>query len=217
MFALYHRDVHGGGGQVVDVALFESLFSLLGPLAAEYAALGRLRERLGSRSRNSGPRGCYRTSDARYVAVSGSTPRMAERFLQAYDLAHLLDDERFGTNEARVQNAPQLDELIAEAIAARTLDENLRIIEAHALTAVAVQTVADVMQDPHWRARELLVDVPNGKHPIWMHNVVPRLSVTPGEIRQAGGALGQDNDDVYGAELGLTADELARLRARGII
>jgi formyl-CoA transferase len=217
MFALYHRDVHGGKGQVVDVALFESLFSLLGPLAAEYAALGRLRERLGSRSRNSGPRGCYRTSDGRYLAVSGSTPRMAERFLQAYGLGHLLDDERFGTNEARVQNAAQLDEIIADAIAARTLDESLQIVEAHALTAVAVQTVADIMRDPHWRARELLVDVPNGKHPIWMHNVVPRLSATPGEIRQPGGALGQDNDAVYREELGLSRDDLDELRTEGII
>jgi formyl-CoA transferase len=217
MFALYHRDVHGGKGQVVDVALFESLFSLLGPLAAEYAALGRLRERLGSRSRNSGPRGCYRTSDGRYVAVSGSTPRMAERFLQAYGLGHLLDDERFGTNEARVQHAGQLDDLVADAIAGRTLEENLRIIEAHALTAVAVQTVADIMRDPHWRARELLVDVPNGRHPIRMHNVVPRLSATPGEIRQAGGALGQDNDAVYHEELELSANELDNLRTGGII
>jgi succinyl-CoA--D-citramalate CoA-transferase len=142
---------------------------------------------------------------------------MAERFLQAYGLGHLLDDERFGTNEARVQHAGQLDDLVADAIAGRTLEENLRIIEAHALTAVAVQTVADIMRDPHWRARELLVDVPNGRHPIRMHNVVPRLSATPGEIRQAGGALGQDNDAIYHEELELSANELDNLRTGGII
>src|SRR5438093_13311394 len=95
MFALYHRDVHGGKGQVVDVALFESLFSLLGPLPAEYATLGRLRERNGSKSKNAGPRGCYRTRDGRWIAVSGSTPKMAERFLRSYSLGHLLDDSRF--------------------------------------------------------------------------------------------------------------------------
>ena len=109
MFALYHRDVHGGPGQVIDVALFESLFSLLGPLPAEYAALGRLRERNGSRSKNAGPRGCYPTSDGRWIAVSGSTPKMAERFLQSYGLGHLLDDPRFATNEARVQHGEELD------------------------------------------------------------------------------------------------------------
>jgi crotonobetainyl-CoA:carnitine CoA-transferase CaiB-like acyl-CoA transferase len=217
MFALYHRDVHGGGGQVVDVSLFESLFSLLGPLPAEYKALGRLRERNGSRSKNAGPRGCYRTSDGRYVAVSGSTPKMAERFFQAYGLGQLLEDERFRTNEARVQHAGELDERIACAIASHTLDENLRIIETHALTAVAVQTVADIASDPHWRARGLLVDVPNGHGNVCMHNVVPRLSETPGEIRRAGGALGQDNEAVYGGEFGLTADELAGLRQAGVI
>ncbi|MCI0436965.1 MAG: CoA transferase, partial [Gemmatimonadetes bacterium] len=185
MFALYHRDVHDGGGQVLDVSLFESLFSLLGPLAAEYAALGRLRERTGSRSRNAGPRGCYRTSDGRYIAVSGSTPKMADRFLQAYGLAALVDNPRFATNEARVQHAAELDEHIAGAVAARTLAENLRIIEEHALTAVAVQTVADIERDTHWRARQLLVDVPNGRGLIRMHNVVPRLSETPGAIRKA--------------------------------
>src|SRR3954471_12369044 len=120
MFALYHRDVHGGGGQVVDVSLFESLFSLLGPLPAEYQALGRLRERNGSRSKNAGPRGCYRTSDGRYIAVSGSTPKMAERFLQAYGLDQLLQDDRFRTNEARVRHAADLDAQICSAIAART-------------------------------------------------------------------------------------------------
>jgi len=217
MFALYHRDVHGARGQVVDVSLFESLFSVLGPLPAEYHALGRLRERLGSRSKNAGPRGCYGTSDGRFVAVSGSTPKMAERFLQAYGLSHLLEDERFRTNEARVRHSLQLDEHIAAAIASRTLADNLRIIKENDLTAIAVQTVADIEQDPHWQARRLLVDVPNGAGSVRMHNVVPRLSETPGEIHDAGGALGEDNDVVYGEELGLSCDAREKLRVAGII
>jgi crotonobetainyl-CoA:carnitine CoA-transferase CaiB-like acyl-CoA transferase len=217
MFALYHRDVHGGDGQVVDVALFESLFSLLGPLAAEYSALGRLRERNGSRSKNAGPRGCYRTSDGRYIAVSGSTPKMAERFLQAYGLGDVLQDPRFATNEARVTHAVELDELITAAIAGRTLADNLRVIDANKLTAVAVQTVADIELDSHWQARRLLVDVPNGHGTVRMHNVVPRMSGTPGEVRKAGGSLGQDNHAIYCSELGLSCDELAGLGAAGII
>jgi crotonobetainyl-CoA:carnitine CoA-transferase CaiB-like acyl-CoA transferase len=216
MFALYHRDVHGGPGQVVDVSLFESLFSLLGPLAAEYSALGRLRERNGSRSKNAGPRGCYRTLDGLYVAVSGSTPKMAERFLQAYGLGQLLEDPRFATNEARVEHAAALDGLVTAAIASRTLADNLRIIDANALTAVAVQTVAEIERDPHWQARELLLDVPNGQGSVRMHNVVPRLSATPGQITSSGGALGQDNRAVY-EELGLSCPELDALAAAGVI
>jgi crotonobetainyl-CoA:carnitine CoA-transferase CaiB-like acyl-CoA transferase len=217
MFALYHRDVHGGAGQVIDVSLFESLFSVLGPLPAEYHALGRLRGRNGSRSKNAGPRGCYGTSDGRFIAVSGSTPKMAERFLQAYGLSHLLEDDRFRTNEARVRHAAELDEHIASAIAARTLDDNLRIIDRHELTAVAVQTVADIEQDPHWRERDLLVDVPNGTASVRMHNVIPRLSATPGRICGAGGALGEHNDVIYGEELGLSCDARETLRTAGII
>ena len=141
MFALYHRDVHGGGGQVIDVALFESLFSLLGPLPAEYAALGRLRERNGSRSKNAGPRGCYATKDGRYIAVSGSTPKMAERFLQAYGLGDLLKDARFATNEARVAHA-RISTIALPAPSPR---------------ARSMRTCASSMstRSPRWRCRRL--------------------------------------------------------------
>jgi len=217
MFALYHRDMHGGKGQVIDAALFESLFSLLGPLPAEYATLGRLRERNGSKSRNAGPRGCYRTRDGRWIAVSGSTPKMAERFLRSYSLGHLLEDPRFATNEARVDHADELDAAISSAIAARTLDENVKVIGDNALTAAAVQTVADIEADEHWRLRQLTIDVPNGAAPVRMHNVVPRLSDTPGDIKWAGGAIGEHNVDVYRSELGLTCDEIRRLTDAGVL
>jgi crotonobetainyl-CoA:carnitine CoA-transferase CaiB-like acyl-CoA transferase len=217
MFALYHRDVHGGKGQVIDVALFESLFSLLGPLPAEYATLGRLRQRNGSKSRNAGPRGCYRTRDGRWIAVSGSTPKMADRFLRSYSLGHLLEDPRFATNEARVEHADELDEAVSCAIASRTLEENVRIITENALTATAVQTVADIEADPHWQIRQLNIDVPNGSSPVRMHNVVPRMSETPGDIKWAGGALGEHNVEVYGTELGLTSDDVRQLTESGVL
>lgn len=216
MFALYHRDVHGASGQVIDVSLFESLFSLLGPLPAEYAAHGSLRRRNGSRSRNAGPRGCYPTSDGQWIAVSGSTPRMAERFLRSYGLDHLLDDPRFATNGARVTNTRELDDEIARAIQSRTMAENLRIIEDNHLTAGPVQTIAEIETDPHWQVRGLTLDVPNGSGGVRMHNVVPRLSETPGEINWVGGALGQDNEAVY-SEFGVPSDEQRRLRADGVI
>jgi crotonobetainyl-CoA:carnitine CoA-transferase CaiB-like acyl-CoA transferase len=216
MFALYHRDVHGGTGQVIDLSLFESLFSVLGPLSAEYAALGQTRSRQGSHSRNSGPRGCYRTKDGGWLAVSGSTPKTAERFLSAYGLDALLADPRFATNEARVAHRLELDTAIAGAIFARTLAENVCIIEQHKLTAGPVVTVADIERDPHWRARQLTIDFPDHGRSVRMHNVVPRLSATPGEIRWAGGALGQDNHTVYG-ELGVSCDELTELASAGVI
>ena len=216
MYALSHRDRHGAAGQVIDLSLFESLFSLLGPLSAEYAAHGGLRRRDGSRSRNAGPRGCYPTSDGQWIAVSGSTPKMAERFLRSYGLETLLEDPRFASNGARVAHSRELDDEVARAIASRTLAENVAIIEANQLTAVPVQSVADIEAHPHWQARGLTVEVPNGAGGVRMHNVVPRLSESPGEIRWPGGELGQDNHALYGA-LGLSCDEQQRLRASGVI
>ena len=142
---------------------------------------------------------------------------MAERFLQSYGLGALLEDSRFASNEARVENAEALDLAITGAIRSRTVAENLDIINRNALTAVAVQTVADIQEDPHWRARQLLVDVQNGTGAVRMHNVVPRLVGTPGEIRWAGGRLGEHNHEVYAGELGLDGADIERLEASGVI
>ncbi len=217
MFALYHRDTQGGAGQVIDVSLLEPLFSMLGPLAADYALSGQVRTRKGSRSSNAAPRGVYRTQDNAWLAVSASTPKMAENFLRAYGLGHLLADPRFATNAARVQHGELLDAAIAEAIAARTLDENRALIEAHKLTAVPVQTVADLERDAHWQERGLTVNVADETGTIRMHNVVPRLSETPGVLRWPGRALGADNTPIYGDELGLTTEALELLRTQGVL
>jgi len=217
LMALYHRDVHGGGGETIDVALFEAVFSVLGPLAAEHAALGHVRTRTGGRSRNSSPRGVYATSDGGYLAVSGSTPDTAIRFLKAYGLGALLDDPRFATNEARVRNAAALDVLVAEAIARLPQAEHARIVAEHGLTAAPIQTIADIVEDPHWQARELTVDVEDDDGVTRMHNVVPRLANAPGSIRSSGPRLGADNELIYGEELGLAPPEVERLARDGVI
>jgi crotonobetainyl-CoA:carnitine CoA-transferase CaiB-like acyl-CoA transferase len=172
---------------------------------------------MGSRSTNAGPRGCYATSDGRWIALSASTPRMAERMLQSYELGHLLNDARFATNEARVRHAADLDVEVSAAIGSRTLAENVAIIDASQLTAQPVQTIEDIERDAHWQARGLTRDVADEGRTIRMHDVVPRLSGTPGEIRSRGGELGADSDAIFTAELGLTPADLARLRAAGVI
>ncbi|HEX7063197.1 MAG TPA: CoA transferase [Woeseiaceae bacterium] len=216
-FALFHKEAHGGEGQVIDVSLFESIFSVLGPIAAEYAACGKVRTRTGSRSTNSAPRGVYETLDGQWIAVSGSTPAMAEKFLVGYSLGHLLDDARFATNEARVRHAAELDGAISRAIGERTLNENLEIILQNGLTAHPVQTIREIDSNPHWQELGLTVDVPDGEVNVRMHNVIPKFSGTPGDIRRPGAALGADNEAFYCDELGLTRDELADLREAGVI
>jgi len=217
VMALYHRRTHRGDGQVIDVSLFESIFSVLGPIAAEYEAAGKIRTRTGSRSTNSAPRGCYATSDGRWIAVSGSTPKMAEAFLVSYSLGELLHEPRFATNEARVRHAAELDDAIRAAIGQRTLEENLQIIRRNELTAYPVQDIADIESDPHWQALGLIVEVGGGPDKLRMQNVIPRLSATPGEIRWPGAAIGAHNEAIYCGELGLSAERLAELRDAGVI
>lgn len=217
VYALYHRQAHGGEGQVIDVSLFESIFSVLGPTAAQYEAAGKVRTRTGSRSANSAPRGCYETSDGGWLAVSGSTPTMAERFLVGYGLAELLEDPRFATNEARVRHATELDAAIGEAIRARTLEKNMAIVRANGLTAYPVQSIPDIEKDPHWQALGLTVDVADAGDKVRMQNVTPKFSATPGEIRWPGAALGAHNEAFYCDELGLSGQQLAELRDAGVI
>jgi crotonobetainyl-CoA:carnitine CoA-transferase CaiB-like acyl-CoA transferase len=148
--------------------------------------------------------------------VSGSTPRMAERFLEGYGLGALLSDSRFATNEARVAHAEALDAVVRAAIGVRTLAENLAVIATHGLTAVHVQTIKDIERDPHWRARHLTVEVPTGSGTVRMQNVTPRLSQTPGDIQWSGGDLGAHNAEVY-AQFGIDDQEQRRLREAGAI
>ena len=220
MFALHHRDTQPTPreGQCIDLSLFESLFSVLGPLAAEYATSGKVRPRIGSRSKNAAPRGVYRTRDEKFIAVSGATPKMAERFLHAYGLDHLLQDSRFEKNEARVKHVAELDAEIEQAIGARTLEENMLIVKENDLTAVPVQTIADIERDPHWQARQLTLGFCDDAGAVRMHNVFPRLSATPGEIHWSGRAtIGADNESIYCGELGLSREELADLYREGIV
>jgi crotonobetainyl-CoA:carnitine CoA-transferase CaiB-like acyl-CoA transferase len=218
MYALYHRDVNKGAGQVVDISLFESLFSLLGPLPAEYAGFGKIRVRQGSRSSNAGPRGVYRTSDGYWIAVSASTPKTAERFLESYGLGAMLSDPRFEDNESRVIHAEELDEIISNEIGSRTLDKNLELINNNKLSAIQVQTIGDIEDDPQWKARQLLLDIADPElGRVRMHNALPFLSNTPGEIKWAGGGMGADNLNFYTDELGLSKDQVEALHTRGVI
>ena len=215
--ALRHRDQVSGRGQVVDVSLYEPLLAVLGPDAAEYALEGTVRTRHGNQSDNASPRGTYRTGDGRWMALSASTPASAAALFRALGLAHLLEDPRFATNDARVRHNDLVDAALTEAIGRRTLDEMVRLFETMDLTAAPVYDIADITKDPHVVARRILVDVPDpALGAVRMTAPTPRLGATPAEIRWTGPALGQHNRDVYGA-LGIDDAELESLKRDGII
>ncbi|MEN3278982.1 MAG: hypothetical protein V7607_122 [Solirubrobacteraceae bacterium] len=196
MVALYHRDVHGGPGQVIDVSLYESIVSLLGPLPTLYAHSGTLQLRNGSRLSFSSPRNVYRTADDQYFAVSGTAPSAAERVV---GLIGAGDDPRFATPSARARHADELDTLVAAWIGERELADVERAFHAAQAAGIRVFTMADAAADPHYRARRTILSVPDDElGEVRMTGPVPRMSATPGRIAHAGRAIGADNDLLAG-------------------
>jgi crotonobetainyl-CoA:carnitine CoA-transferase CaiB-like acyl-CoA transferase len=216
--ALRHRDRVSGRGQMIDVPLYEPLLSILGPNAVEYRTHGIVRERIGNRSHNASPRGTYPTKDGKWVALSASTQASAEALFKALGIGSLLADPRFATNDGRVAHGEAVDRAVAEAIGERTREEIMRLFETVGLTAAPVYDIADILQDPHFKARGTFVDVPDPDlGVVTMSAPTPRLSETPGAIRWAGPALGAHNREVYVDELGLSDAEMERFRQAGVI
>jgi crotonobetainyl-CoA:carnitine CoA-transferase CaiB-like acyl-CoA transferase len=186
--------LHSGVGQVVDVSLLESMFQFMGPLISTYVATGELQDRLGSGIAYSVPRNTYLTADRHWVAVSASAESVAERVM---GLIGLGDDVRFATFAGRVEGRREIDERMSAWIGRRRRDEVFEAFEAVHAAVAPIYTMADVADDPHYRARGVLEEVDG----MVMQGLIARLSRTPGSIRWAGRPPGADTYEVLG-ELG---------------
>jgi len=210
MIALRAAEKKGGRGQVIDLPLLDPLFALLGPQAANYRLSGKVKPRTGSRSTNSGPRNAYLCKDGKYVGLSASTQKMAERVFRSIGRPELIEDPRFRINAERVKHAEALDAIIGAFIAARTQAENVAFFEQAEVTIGPIYDITQILEDPHVIERELLADYPDADMECFpMHHVVPRMSDTPGSIRTAAPKLGQHNRELI-SELNLNYDELLK-------
>jgi crotonobetainyl-CoA:carnitine CoA-transferase CaiB-like acyl-CoA transferase len=213
--ALRARDSSKAQGQVIDLSLLESIFSVLGPEAAIYQVTGVVKERAGSASNTSSPRNVYRCADGKYVAVSASIQSMAHRLFQAIGRADMIDDPRFRTNTDRVKHRELVDQAVGAWFATKTRDQALQAMQGAEVTVGPVYDVADAMADAHFRERGIIVDVEDAElGSVAMHNILPRLSATPGAFRRAAPLLGEHTDTIL-AEAGLDAETIARLRQQG--
>ncbi|MEX0832749.1 MAG: CoA transferase [Actinomycetota bacterium] len=218
MVALYHRDAHDGPGQVIDASLFESLFQITGPIAAAYEKLGIVEERRGNRLNFAAPRGAYETKDGRWVALSGTAQSVAERILTAIGRPDLITDERFATNSDRLENVEELDRLIQEWMSHHNLAEVVETFEQHDAALAPIYDIEQIYADPQYAARGTIIHIPDdelGELPFVKPQ--PTLSETPGRIRHAGLPRAAANEEIYIKELGLTEEELDRLREEGVI
>ena len=195
-----------GRGQLVDLSLFESMFSIMGPVAGVFEATGHVPERSGNRSPTSAPRNLYRTKDERWIALSATTQAMFVRLATAIGRTAWVTDPRFATNGARVANVEELDAAISEYFAARTLEPALAELDDAGVTATAVDNISALIDSEFFKTRGVLTHAPEvaGTVNRSMHEVVPRLSGSPGAVRTPAPTLGQHNEEILRP---LTTDE----------
>jgi crotonobetainyl-CoA:carnitine CoA-transferase CaiB-like acyl-CoA transferase len=204
-------------GQEIDCAVAEAMMRTLEFLAIEYDQLGTVRTASGNRSQYAAPGNIYATSDGKWASIAASTQSIYERFCAALGLEHLLADPRFIDNPSRVKNWREIDEIVSQAISRLTLDELRERLHAHEVGFSPIYDASDIFADPHFIARQAIVSVADDElGDVRMQCVVPRFSETPVSVRSAGPSLGQHNHEIFAA-LGLTAEEIERLRAAGTI
>jgi succinyl-CoA---D-citramalate CoA-transferase len=216
--ALYHREAHGGRGQVVDVGIYEAVLALMESTIPEYALTGHVRGRTGTVLPFVAPSNIYPTEDEGYVLIAGNADTVFGRLAKAVGHPEWAEDERFATHHARGENMEELDGMISAWTRERSVEEVIEVLAEAGVPTGKVFTAEDMLEDPHYAARENVVTVEDpeiGAFP--MQNVVPRLSETPGAVRWTGPALGQHNEEVYGGLLKLDQDERDGLRERGIV
>jgi len=216
LMALHHRQ-RSGQGQVIDVGLYEAVFNCMESLLPEYSAFGAVRGPAGSALPGIAPTNAYRCADGGYALVAGNGDSIFKRLMQCIGRPDLAQDPDLASNTGRVKRVDELDAAIGAWTAGRSVDEALAALEQAQVPSGKIYTVADIAADPHYAARGMLqsVRLDDGSD-LSLPGFVPKLSLTPGGHRRNAPRLGQDSDAVL-AEIGLTPQQIAALRERGIV
>jgi formyl-CoA transferase len=214
--ALYHRKVNGGKGQVIDVALHEAVFNVMESLIPEYSAFGAVREAAGSALPGIAPSNAYRCQDG-YVLVAGNGDSIFKRLMQAIGRNDLRDDPALADNAGRVARVAELDAAIGMWTATRSVGVVLDVLGQARVPAGKVYTARDIVEDPHYRARDMILSQQTRDgHTLEVPGVVPKLLGTPGTVRSSAPGLGDDTDAVLRG-MGLTDENIKALRAKGVV
>lgn len=217
LMALRQREVNGGKGQVVDVALYESVFSLMESLVPEYDVAGFVRERSGASLPGIVPSNTYTTRDGKYVVIGANGDAIFKRMMVAIGREDLAEDPGLARNDGRVARTEELDRVIGDWCASHDLEHVLEVLAKAQVPSGKIYDVKDIVNDLHYRARGMIeqAKLPDGT-PMKIPGIVPKLSDTPGGTRWLGPALGQHTGEVL-AELGYDAEQVAALKARRVI
>ncbi|SIT45115.1 L-carnitine dehydratase/bile acid-inducible protein F [Paraburkholderia piptadeniae] len=206
-----------GDGQVVDVSLVESVFNLMESLVPEFDLLGHVRERSGGALPGIAPSNTYRTEDGGFVVIAGNSDPIFKRLMHVIGRPDLANDPTLARNDGRVAQTAMLDAAITAWTSHHSIDDVLAALESAEVPSGRIYSVADIVADPHYEAREMLLkaDLPGGAS-VKMPGIVPKLSETPGEVRWQGPTLGEHTSSVL-ADLGYGQSEIERLRREGAV
>ncbi len=215
--ALHNRD-RTGEGQVVDSAIYEAVLNVMESTIPEYVISDYIRERTGSALPNIAPSNLYECRDGSFL-IAANQDTVFKRLCDAMERPELVTDERYATHSARGAHQDELDEIIGAWTKTKTIEEVDALMQQHGVPAGKIYRAPEMLEDPHFKAREAIVDVESERFPgLKMQNIFPKLSKTPGKIRWPGPLkLGEHNEEIYGDELGMSADELAALQEAGVI
>ena len=219
LMALYHRDRtdSDGAGQEIDVALYEAVFSLMESMVPEFDKKGLVRERSGAILPGIAPSSVYPTADGKWAVIAGNGDAIVQRLLHVIGHADLVDDERFVDNAARVRNMDFIDGLIGDWTRTLTLADCLDRLNDGGVPAGPIYSIADIFDDPQYRAREMILDV---AHPefgtLKVPGIIPKLSKTPGQVSWLGPKLGEHNREVL-KNIGLSDEQILQMAQKGVI
>ena len=219
LMAVHSRDVRGTGeGQVVDVALYEAVFSFMESMVPEYDVAEIVRERTGAALPGVAPSNSYLTSDSNYIAIGANSDAIFQRMMEVIGRPELGEDPRYETNADRAKHADKLDTLIEAWTRQNTVEEIQQALEEAEVPAGPIYSVTDILEDEQYEARDMILEGDiEGIGSVRMPGLVPKFSATPGGVEWYGGSPGEHNEDVYGGVLGISAEELERLSGEGII
>ena len=204
-------------GQVIDLSLFEPLFSILGPWAASYKISGKIPPRIGNRSNVAAPRGIYKTKDNKFVSLSASMQSMWEKLAITIGAQELINDPKFLTNSDRLSNQDDLDDVISNFIKKFDRDPLLKLFSEEGITVGPVLDISEIIEHPYVLDRKILIEHYNNNYGnILMHQAFPRLSKTPGKVKSSAPSIGENTDDIL-KEIGLTKGQIDKLRDNKII
>ncbi|MDM5358411.1 CaiB/BaiF CoA-transferase family protein [Peribacillus sp. ACCC06369] len=219
LMAVHHRDVNGTGeGQVIDVALYESVFSMMESTLPEFDRAGVIRERTGSTLPGITPSNTYLSSDGKYVVIGANGDAIFKRLMNAMGRSDIAEDPRFENNSKRSEHADFLDALIEEWTKTMPFDEVMTCLDDAKVPAGAIYSIEDIVNDPHYQARQMIQEV-NVEElgTLKMPGIVPKMSETPGKIEWAGPKLGEHTDEVLSEKIHLSEEQIKSLKEKGII